>query len=99
MIIAVENGLGNISDQLKEKGYTMVGYPGYKGAVDAFIYKEDMISGISHYQNNIMAGVVSSNKDNGFQGVLVINANNKSVNQIEQILRDRVYSPLFNLQY
>jgi len=97
MVIAVEDGLEDISKELKGKGYTMVNYLEYKGIVDAFIYKDDMINGISHYQDNVMMGVTNSNSTNELQGVFVINANNKSVNQIEEMLKNRVYSPLFNL--
>lgn len=95
MVIAVEPGLENISDQLVKRGYTIVNYPEYNGVVDAIIYKKNMISHIKEYQNSIMANVLENNNTKPSQGVLVINANNKSTNQIEEILRSRVYSPLF----
>lgn len=95
MVIAVDAGLENISDQLVKRGYTIVNYPGYNGVVDAIIYKKNMISHINEYQNSVMVNALENNNTKPSQGVLVINANNKSANQIEEILRSRVYSPLF----
>ncbi|HHX62137.1 MAG TPA: hypothetical protein GX707_15725 [Epulopiscium sp.] len=95
MVIAVEPGLENISDQLVKRGYTIVNYPEYKGVVDAIIYKKNMINHINEYQNSVMVNALENNNNKPSQGVLIINANNKSANQIEEILRSRVYSPLF----
>lgn len=95
MVIAVENGLGDISRQLRERGYTIVSYPEYGGVVDAFIYKEDMIQSITQYQNSFTMGTLENHNSNGSYGVLIVNANNKSVEQIEEILKKRLYSPLF----
>lgn len=95
MVIAVEAGLENISDQLRKRGYTIVSYPGYKGVVDALIYKKDMINNINEYQNSVMVDALENHNSNSSQGVLVVNANNKSASQIEEILRSRIYSPLF----
>jgi len=95
MIIAMESGLENISEQLRKKGYTIVSYPEYKGMVDAFIYKEDMISGINQYQNNMMTNALENNNTSESKGILIVNANNKNADQIEEILKNRIYSPLF----
>lgn len=95
VVIAVESGLQNISEELRKKGYTIVAYPEYKGIVDAFIYKEDMINSIRQYQNSVMNDTMENDYSNTLKGVLVINANNKNINQIEAILKNRVYSPLF----
>lgn len=95
MVIAVEPGLENISGQLRERGYTIVSYPEYKGVVDALIYKKDMLNNINEYQNSVMANVLENQNTDSYQGILVVNGNNKSADQIEKILRSRIYSPLF----
>ncbi len=95
MVVAVESGLEEVSRQLSERGYTIVSYPEYAGVVDAFIYKETMSSGIGSYENNGLGESLENYASSRPQGVLIINANNKSAAQIEEILRTRLYSPLF----
>ena len=93
MVIAVEDGLENLTSELRARGYTVVHYPEYGGVVDAFIYKDDMIQSMAQYQNSFTTD--SLENSNSSYGVLVVNANNKSVEQIEAILQKRLYSPLF----
>lgn len=95
MVIAVEDGLEDLSEQLRNKGYTIVRYPEYGGIVDAFIYKEDMIQSMTHYKNSFGIDSLENQSSNTSYGVLVVNASNKSVEQIEVILQKRLYSPLF----
>ena len=95
MVIAVENGLGELSKALREMGYTIVSYPEYRGVVDAFIYKDEISSGIGSYQTNSLNQSLENYESSSPKGVLIINASNKDVIQIEKILRTRIYSPLF----
>ncbi len=95
MVIAVENGLGDLTEKLREKGYTIVSYPEYAGVVDAFIYKDAMLNNIESYENNVVGESLENGIFSKAQGILIINASNKSVVDIEQILKTRVYSPLF----
>ena len=96
MVVAVDNGLGDISGKLAERGYTIVSYPEYAGVVDAFIYKESILKDTDSYNNNNNINQSLENYTSSSpQGVLIINAMNKSVSQIEEILRTRTYSPLF----
>ena len=95
MVIAVEDGLEDLAKALRERGYTVVHYPEYGGVVDAFVYKDDMIQSMAQYQNSFTTNSLENNNSNTSYGVLVVNANNKSVEQIEAILQKRLYSPLF----
>ncbi len=95
MVVAVENGLGDISRKLAERGYTIVSYPEYAGVVDAFIYSESILSNNESYQNSDMNQSLENYTASSPQGVLIINAKNKNIAQIEGILRTRTYSPLF----
>ena len=95
MVIAVEDGLEHIEAYLSQRGYRIVNYPDYGGVVDAFIYKEDMIKGINQYNDSLTMDSFENNNSSSSYGVLVINANNKSEKQIEDILKSRLYSPLF----
>lgn len=95
MVVAVDYGLGDISGQLREKGYTIVSYPEYKGVVDAFIYKDQTASNMGSYENSEVGQSLENDTFGNTQGVLIINAKNKDLSQIEQILKTRVYSPLF----
>lgn len=87
MVVAVEYGLDRISDQLRDKGYTVVAYPDYMGAVDAFIYKDQMLGSLDNSIENCMLA--------NAHGILIINGANKTIGEIEDILRKRLYSPLF----
>lgn len=95
MVVAVENGLEELSAQLREKGYTIVSYPEYTGVVDAFIYKEKISSDIEPYQDNGLNQSIENYGSTGQKGILIINVANKSIMQIEEILKTRIYSPLF----
>lgn len=94
MVVAVENGLGEVARQLREKGYTIVSYPEYAGVVDAFIYKAAVSIESDPYDGNGLTQSLESGPSSS-SGVLLINATNKDLTQIENILRTRVYSPLF----
>ena len=95
MVVALENGLGDISAQLKQRGYTIVSYPDYAGVVDAFIYKHQIPSHVGAHTNNELSNSIGNHGFSRPQGVLIINATNKDISQIEQILQTRVYSSLF----
>lgn len=91
MIVAVERELVELRGQLQERGYTMVSYPDYQGSIDAYIYTGKIPSELGNQQNDAIGNYVFSKP----QGILMVNARNKTVSQIEEILRTRVYSPLF----
>lgn len=94
MVIAIEQGLDDLSARLRQRGYTIVSYPEYGGVVDAFIYKEEMTGHIDGYQGILQDSLENYTNPNP-HGILMVNANNKSFEQIEEILKKRIYSPLF----
>lgn len=95
MVIAVEVGLEETSRKLKERGYTIVSYPEYAGVVDAFICKDNIPNNMGVFQDNEIDSPLESYAYSKQHGILIINATNKSISQIEDILETRVYSPLF----
>lgn len=95
MVIAVEHGLEQISNMLRQLGYTIVSCPDYGGVVDAFIYKENIADHLEDEPKLSQVNSIDNYNSINPHGVLIINANNKSIKQIEEILKNRIYSPLF----
>lgn len=93
MIIAIEKGLEEIKNELEARGYKIF-YIGERHLADAIIYKSR--NGHQCFQVNkspIMS--LSSNKVMDSKGVLLINSENKRIEEILEILENRTYSPLF----
>lgn len=93
MIIAIEKGLTDIKEALEEKGYETF-FIGEKPLADAIIYKNRYSHPYFQVNNMPITSLQSSNTV-GFNGALLINAENKSMEEILQILEKRIYSPLF----
>jgi len=89
MVVAVENGLENIKRGLIDLGYNVVDAFGYKGAVDAYVYENAGLSAISNYNS-------FAQNSESFTGVLMVNAKNKSINEINHVLKSRVYGENIN---
>lgn len=83
----------SIEDELVElrKGLTSLGYEMYKFSdnisADAYIYSEK-ITGLHNLNNSI---------NPSSSGSLLVNADEKSLSDIQYILSHRLYSPLFNI--
>ena len=93
MIIAIEKGLEEIKEQLENIGYETF-YIGERLVADAIIYKNRN----SHPYFQVNTGpttLLSSTKFTDSKGALLINSENKSIDDILQILENRTYSPLF----
>ncbi|WP_058486384.1 YkuS family protein [Defluviitalea phaphyphila] len=96
MIIGIQRGLEGIKEKLEERGYKVVYEDEYNYPVDAYIY-------IDHpnwmEENNSIGVVLTSSVQkrakHKHNGILFINGKNKSIDEIEQIINNRVYSPLF----
>lgn len=89
MIVAVERGLEEIKKHLENSGFNVVYADGFRGAIDAYVYENAGISYINSY--NLYA------QGNGLNsGVLIVNAKNKSLKDVEEILRNRVYGENLN---
>ena len=83
MVIAVTNGLGTLSERLRALGYDVVTYGAYKYPVDALVYSGEGLSELE----------VTSAANRA--GVLMINAQGKTVGEIDAMLKRRTYTPLF----
>ncbi len=96
MIVGIQKGLEELKKQLQNKGYYVVEVEKYKHPIDAYVYigtrAEGVIEGLS-ITNQFYTGMES--RESKGLGVLMINAYNKTIEEIEQILQDRVYTPLF----
>ncbi|MCX7748044.1 MAG: YkuS family protein [Clostridia bacterium] len=92
IIIAVQKELHKIVNALHEKGYQVVDPETYNYPIDAMIY-EDAGFSISHISTNNMPLMASGQRNH--YGVLMVNSKGKTIQEIEQILKNRCYSPLF----
>jgi hypothetical protein len=92
IIVAVQNSLLNIKHELGNRGYTIVDLENYNYPIDAAIYEGNSFQ-ISYISGNNMPEM--SNSKRSSYGVLIINSLGKSVDEIEDMLKTRYYSPLF----
>jgi len=81
LFVAVENGLDNIKNYLLSKGFCVVDMN--FSFIDAFIYLR---------KENLSLYNSSSNTN---KSILMVNAYNKTNQDIERILTSKLYSPLF----
>lgn len=82
--IAIQEGLDYIKEALQNKGYQVVGYDD-RGHIDAIVYKS-----ISSSMEN-----VNNSEDGNIHGAILINATNKTIDEIEYIIETRRYERLF----
>lgn len=94
MVVAVQKGLNNVEAQLRSMGYEVVTLGAYNYPVDAVVYNGSLET--SYITNNNMPALTSSASGSSRNyGVLMVNSYGKSAAQIDEILKKRVYSPLF----
>lgn len=86
MIVAVESTLGDLKKALKGYGYNVVDYELYNFPVDAIVYESIHLKPCS--KHNFLS-------ENLRSGILMIYAKNKTIDEIDNILRTRTYSSLF----
>lgn len=94
MNIVLDKGLEYLKTELESRGYSVYGIEDNIVA-DAVLYAEK--DRYPYYEvNNVMSAAsgVSNNSNKAF-GTLLINVNNKAIEEIINILNKRVYSPLF----
>lgn len=85
MIVAVQQGLHHIKEQLIQMGYETVTYGTYPYPVDVLIYH-----GSLKQRSALQASVPQQKK-----GMLLVCADNKTVAEISEVLKRRLYTPLF----
>lgn len=90
MVVAVQKGHENIKQQLRVRGYDVVTIGEYHQAIDAMIYFGSITE-----DAQMKAGMDMTFSNGISNGVLMINAQNKSISEIDMILKQKVYSPLF----
>lgn len=87
MIVAVEGSLKELKKDLQRMGYNVVCYETYNYPVDAIVYESIHLKPCNDFNFISSEGKQS--------GILMIYAKNKTVYDIDNILRTRTYSPLF----
>ena len=92
MIIAIEKGMGNLKQQLESRGYECF-YIGENRIADAIIYK-DRVNQPYFDVNRASMTNMSGSYGTYSHGAILINAGDKSIDEITNILINRTYSPL-----
>lgn len=90
MVVAITPNLKHLQDKLSDKGYKVVMLGQYDYPIDALIY-----TGYCPDVSFVCTNNVNNISNSGHYGVLMINAVNKSVEELDKILKTRLYSPLF----
>ena len=94
MNIVLDSGMDDLKTELQERGYNVFQI-GDDVVADAVLYREK--DSHPYYEVNNVASAASnmtSGKNNAY-GAILINVNNKGIDEITNILNKRVYSPLF----
>lgn len=86
MTVAVCKGMGSIAEALRQRGYTVVTYGEYPYPIDAMVYMGEGLDKISFTPQNLSGDS---------PGVFMVNATNKSIDEIDFTLKHRLYSSLF----
>lgn len=89
--IAVQSGLDNIKSGLDGLGYEVVDIND-SNSVEAVVYMAD---GYNINYHNQLVSMNEGEDISGNKGVMLINATGKTVEQIDYIINNRIYSPLF----
>ncbi|KNF07093.1 hypothetical protein CLPU_25c00030 [Gottschalkia purinilytica] len=92
MKIVVQDGLDEIRTDLHNLGYEIVDIDSGEN-IEAVIYMADG-QDISYYSNII--SMSNSQEDTGNKGTLLINAKGKNTQEINKIITNRSYSPIFD---
>lgn len=90
MVILVQDGLDNIENYLVGRGYKVIHGNTTTKTHDIYIYSSSAYKGLYNeiFSNNMHNSIETNN-------VLMINANNKSYAEVEDIINSRKYSSLF----
>lgn len=92
IIIGILKGLDHVKNELEKRGYEVVYVEDYSYPIDAIIYQGSSFQ-MSYISRNNMPIVNAGVRPN--YGVLIINYKGQSVEEIENTLKKRCYSPLF----
>lgn len=96
MVIAIQRGLEGLKEKLEQRGYRVYYEDEYTHPVDAYIYNNHSnIMDTDYDFGSALTSSIEKRYNHNHRGVLLISAKNKNIEQIEQIINNRVYSPLF----
>lgn len=91
-VIALEEGLDDIGNYLRGKGFHIVSWQDHNSAVDAVVYTGRKLEDIQATQYSLAAEETLS-ADIGSQpfGVLLVNAQGKTPDEVYKIIKNRIY--------
>jgi diphthamide synthase subunit DPH2 len=90
-VIALEEGLEDIGDYLRNKGFQVVAWDDQNSAVDAVVYMGCRLEEIQSSQFLSATESVYDYTGGGSYGVLLVNAQNRTPQEVYEIIRNRVY--------
>lgn len=93
MNIVVDNGMEALKAELEARGYHVFNI-GDEVVADAVLYKEKDSHPYYEVNNVVSAASSTTSGKNNAYGAILINVNNKGIDEITSILNKRVYSPL-----
>ncbi|MGI6569821.1 MAG: YkuS family protein [Caldicoprobacterales bacterium] len=93
-IIALERGLEELKPALEARGYKAVFADEIEGSISAYIYQGQNLLGQQSFHSALNNFLLTDSAERN-TGVLLIQAANKTVDQIISIIENRTYSPLF----
>jgi hypothetical protein len=91
-IIALERGLDELKQFLDERGYNTVYADEADTAVSVYIYQEQNALGQISLHSSLNNTTLT---DQGSSGILLIQARDKTPEQVVAMIENRLYSPLF----
>ena len=83
MIVAVQKGLSHMKNALSELGFDTVVYGEYRFPIDAIVYY------------GISSELMMSTEPYTSNSVFLVDCTNKTPREVADILRRRLYTPLF----
>ncbi|MDI3480837.1 MAG: hypothetical protein PWQ97_492 [Tepidanaerobacteraceae bacterium] len=91
-VIALEEGLEDIGEYLRKKGYTTVLWGNSHVAADAVVYKSRKLDDINTaIFNRAVAPLLDETGNENSYGVLLVNAQDMTPEEVYEIIKSRVY--------
>ncbi|HOC09961.1 MAG: YkuS family protein [Tepidanaerobacteraceae bacterium] len=91
LLVALEEGLEEIKEYLRSKGLQTVNLGNENMAVDAVVYKDRSLSEIQAEQILSSADSLQDYAGGNSYGVLLVNARDKTPQEVYEIIKNRVY--------
>jgi hypothetical protein len=91
-VIALENGLEDIGEYLRSRGYITVSWGEPSTVVDAVVYTGRKLEDIYTTTYNRVIDPLSGDTNEEFPyGVLLVNAQDRTPEEVYEIIKNRVY--------